>query len=181
MDERVRWTNIIHRVDATVTRTIEITPQLESFCRDYITVLAIHLDVVIRVRRKEYESAFNEVMDSLSSVGPALARRRNPFRFVVRIEDRQQLLTEIKLLAEAGGIPYNRLSPLNQFLVTIPPYLFYCLERYLQDDPDLQEEARRLMNTEGFHRYLQEELGYPISQRIGGAFRRFRIPWPKRR
>jgi len=181
LGEKIRWTSTIQRIDATVARAIEITPQLESFCKDYITVLVIHLDVVIRVRRKEYESAFNEVMDSLSRVSPALAGRRNPFRFVVGIEDRQQLLTEIKLLAEAGGIPYNRLSPLNQFLVTIPPYLFYCLEKYLQDDPDLQEEARRLMNTEGFRRYLQEELGYPISQRIGGAFRRFRLPWLKRR
>ena len=181
MDQRIRWTNIIQRIDAKMTRTIEITPELESFCRDYITVLAIHLDVVIRIRRKEHESAFNAVMDSLSSVGPALARKRNPFQFAVRIEDRQQLLTETKLLAEAGGIPYNRLAPLNQFLVTIPAYLFYCLENYLQDAPDLQEEARRLMNTEGFRRYLQEELGYPISQRIGGAFRTFRIPWFKKR
>ena len=80
------------------------------------------------------------------------------------------MLAEIKRYADEAGIPYNKLSPLNQFIVTIPPYVFYCLEKYLLDDPDLLEEARRLMNTKGFPRYLQEELGYPISQRIKGAF-----------
>jgi len=34
----------------------------------------------------------------------------------------------------------------------------------------LREEARHLMNAKSFPRYLQENLGYPISQTIKGAF-----------
>lgn len=97
---------------------------------------------------------------------------RDPFQFGVPRRDRPKMLAEMKHYAEVGGIPYNRLSPINQFMVTIPPYVFYCLEKYLSDEPELKEEARRLMATRGFPRYLQENLGYPISQTIKGAFRR---------
>lgn len=146
-----------------------ISPQLESFCRDYITALGIALDVAIRVGRREYEAGFNDAMYVLSQGGPGL-HGRNPFRFGVHEDDRPRMLAEIKRYADEAGIPYNKASPLNQFIVTIPPYVFYCLEKYLLDEPDLREEARRLITTKGFPRYLQEELGYPISQRIKGAF-----------
>ncbi len=151
---------------------IEISKQLESFCSDYITALGEALDIAIRVNHKEYEAAFNLAMDGLSR-GPVdlgLYSRRNPFQFGVLKEDRPRMLAEIKLLAESGGIPYNKMSPINQFFVTIQPYVFYCLEKYLPNDPGLREEARRLMNTRGFPRYLQENYGYPISQTIKGAF-----------
>jgi hypothetical protein len=81
-----------------------------------------------------------------------------------------KMLAEIKRCAEVTGIPYNRLSSLNQFMVAITPCVFYCLWKYLPDDTDLREEARRLMNISGFPHYLQKELGYPISQKIKGAF-----------
>ena len=61
--------------------------------------------------------------------------------------DRPQMLAEIKQYAEVAGIPYNKLSPINQFIVTIPPYVFYCLEKYLSNEPELKEEARRLIAT----------------------------------
>ena len=149
-------------------KRLDISRQLESFCSDHITALGEALDIAIRVRHEEYEAGFNEAMDMLS--GGPLHPGRNPFQFGVLKEDRPQMLAEIKRYAEAAGIPYNKLSPVNQFIVTIPPYVFYCLEKYLPDDPDLREEARRLMNTRGFPRYLQENLGYPISQTIKGAF-----------
>jgi len=159
-------------VSTAPVEAVDISPQLKSFCSDYITALGIALDVAIRVGHEEYEAGFDEAMYTLSKGGPGLLHGRNPFRFGVLEKDKPQMLTEIKRYANEAGIPYNKLSPLNQFIVTIPPYVFYCLEKYLSDDPDLQEEARRLMNTKGFPRYLQEELGYPISQRIKGAFRR---------
>lgn len=158
-------------VDAAPVETVDISPQLKSFCSDYITALGEALNIAITIGHEEYEAGFNSAMDLLSRgpVGLGL-HSRSPFRFGVLKEDRPQMLTKIKQLAELGGIPYNKLSPLNQFMVTIPPYVFYCLEKYLSDTPDLREEASRLMNTRGFPRYLQEKLGYPISQTIKGAF-----------
>ena len=140
--------------------------EIKQFCNDYITALGEALNVAIEYG-EEYEAAFNSAMDDLSKgpIGLGL-HSRNPFHFGVLKEDRQRMLAEVKRYAEVAGIPYNKLSPLNQFIVTIPPYVFYCLEKYLPDDPpDLREEARILMNTKGFPRYLQEELGYPISQK----------------
>jgi hypothetical protein len=167
---------------------VEVSWLLESFCKDYITALGIALDLAIRDRH-EYEAGFNATMDMLlGSNGVGKIPRGVP------PEDRPQMLADVKDYAKAAGIPYNKLSPLNQFMVTIPPYVFYCLENYLLlwttmpplrvkmgppstpikftpiNASGLQEEARRLMNTKGFPRYLQEELGYPISQEIKGAF-----------
>ena len=165
---------------------LDISPQLESFCRDYITALGEALDTAIRVHRKEYEAGFNEAMDLLCSgiVVPGLGLRRmsqfefttrmemqdNPFQLGIPKKDRPPILAEIELLAELGGILYNKMSPLNQFIVTIQPYVYYCLEKYLPNDPGLQEEAKRLMKTDSFPRYLTENLGYTISQKIKGAF-----------
>jgi hypothetical protein len=162
-------TSPTQRVSATPVEDVQISKQLELFCRDYITALGHALDIAIRVVREEYDAGFNLAMDGLSRgpVGLGL-NSRNPFQFGVLKEDR--ILAEIKLLAEAGGIPYNKMSPLNQFIVTIQPYIYYCLEKYLPNDPGLREEAKRLMNTNGFQHYLTKNLGYPISQTIKGAF-----------
>jgi len=159
------------KVGTTSVEALDISPQLESFCRDYVTALAEALDTAIRVGHEEYEAGFNLAMDLLSRGGTSI-HGRNPFQFGVSEEDRPQVLAEVKRYAaeSTAGIPYDRASPLNQFFVTIPPYIFYCLEKYLPDDSGLREEARRLMNTRGFPRYLQEDLGYPISQKIKGAF-----------
>ena len=134
---------------------VEISSQLESFCRDYIIALGEALNIAIRVGHEEYEAGFNSAMDLLSKgpIGLGL-HSRNPFRFGVPRKDRPQMLAEIKHYAEVGGIPYNKLCPIKQFMVTIPPYVFYCLEKYLSDEPELKEEARRLIATRGFPRYL---------------------------
>jgi len=157
-------------LESTEIEVIEISLQLESFCRDYITALGQALDVAIRIHRKEYEAGFNDAMDMLHN-GCSIPGTAFLFGPVTK-KDRPQMLVEIKRYAEEGGIPYNKLSPLNQFFVTIPPYIFYCLNKYLPNEPSLKEEARRLMTTRGFPRHLQEDLGYPISQKIRGAFRR---------
>ena len=155
--------------DIAPVETVELSKQLESFCSDYITALGRALDIAIRVGHQEYEAGFNSALDILSK-GPAGLNSRNPFRFGVPQTDRPKVLSEIKRYAEVSGIPYNKLSPLNQFIVAIPPYIFYCLEKYLPNDPGLREEARLLMNTRGFPRYLQENWGIPISRTIKRAF-----------
>ena len=149
---------------------VDISPQLESFCSDYISRLGQALDFAIRVQHDEHEAAFNEAMELLSGPVDLGLHGRNPFRFGVLKADRPKMLSEIKLLAELGGIPYNKMSPINQFFVTIQPYVYYFLEKYLPNDPGLREEAKRLMKTDSFPPYLIEKLGYPISQKIKGAF-----------
>lgn len=156
-------------IGAVPVEAADISSQLKSFCSDYITALGKALDIVIRVRHKEYEAGYNEAMDILSREF-FLVPGRNPFQFGVSKEDRPKMLAEVKQYAEVAGIPYNKLSPINQFFVTIPPYVFYCLEKYLSGEPDLREEARCLMDMSGFPRYLQKDLGYPVSQTIRGAF-----------
>lgn len=158
-------------VGATPMESVNISPKLKSFCSDYITALGEALNMAIKIGHEEYEVGFNSAMDLLSRgpVGLGL-HSRNPFQFGVLKADRPKVLSEIKWYAKVAGIPYNKLSPLNQFMATIPPYVFYCLEKYLSDAPGLREEASRLMNTGDFPRYLQERLGYPISQTIKGAF-----------
>ncbi len=155
--------------------TVEISLELKSFCNDYITALGEALNISIMVHRKEYEAGFNDVMDQLSN-GWSISGGTAWFFTAVSRKDRPQMLSEIKQYAEISGISYNKLSPINQFFVTIPPYIYYCLKKYLPDEPSLKEEAIQLMNTKGFPRYLQEDLGYPISQKIKGAFRMLRTP-----
>ena len=155
---------------AVAVEAADISWQLQSFCSDCITALGIALDIAIRDRH-EYEAGFNEAIDMLSETSvPGEVPKGVPK------EDRPQMLAEVKRYAEVAGVPYNKLSPVNQFIVTIPPYVFYCLEKYLPDDSDLRQEARRLINTWGFPRYLQEDLGYPISQTIKGAFWTPKVP-----
>lgn len=147
----------------------DISWQLESFCERCIINLGTALDIEIR-DRNEYETGLNMALDTISEMRTPDAIGGVPQK------DRPQMLAEVKRYAEAAGIPYNKLSPLNQLIVAIPPYVFYCLEKYLPDEPELREEARRLMNTRGFPRYLQENLGCSISQTIGGAFCRPKVP-----
>ena len=64
---------------------------------------------------------------------------------------------------------YNKLSPLNQFLLTIPGYVFYCLKTELPQNKELFNEAVILMEHPSFPRYLQETIGVPVSQEIKGA------------
>ncbi len=125
-------------VDTDTVEGADISPELKAFCIDYIIALGHALDIAIRVGHEEYEAGFNSAMDLLSRgpVGLGL-HSRNPFRFGVLKADRPKVLSEIKWYAEVAGIPYNKLSPLNQFMVTIPPYVFYCLEKYLPESPRL--------------------------------------------
>jgi len=112
-------------VGAVPVEGADIPWQLELFCTDYITALGEALDIAIRIGHKEYEAGFKEATDALSN-GWLGVPGRNPFQLGVLKEDRPQMLAEIKLLAELGGIPYNKLSPLNQFIVTIQPNVSSC-------------------------------------------------------
>jgi hypothetical protein len=146
-----------------------MSEELESFCISCVSSLAAALDVAIRVRGKEYEAGFNLALDLISK--HPMGSAGDSLRFYgIPNKDRPEVFAEIIRDSELGSIPYNKLSPLNQLFVTIPSYVFYCLNHYLPRNRTLQDEAKRLMNTPGFPRYLQEQLGVPIAREINGAF-----------
>jgi len=131
---------------------MKISEKLQSFCYDYLYELGNAFNYSLSAGF-EYEDGFNRVMDILN----------------VPEGERGNILSGVFRFSNEAGIPYYKLSPLNQFIVTIPPYILYCLKNRLPDDTKLKEEAIQLMNDIHFVRYLQKELGVKISQEIKGA------------
>lgn len=131
---------------------MKISEKLQSFCYDCLYELGNAFNYSLSAGF-EYEDGFNRVMDILD----------------VPEGERGNILSGVFRFSDEAGIPYYKLSPLNQFIVTIPPYILYCLKNRLPDDMKLKEEAIQLMNDVHFVRYLQEELGVKISQKIKGA------------
>ncbi len=129
-----------------------ISERLKSFCYDSVYELASAFNTVL-LAGKEYEIGFNEVMSILC----------------VQTAERKVIWSGALVCAEMACIPYHTLSPLNQFIVTIYPYVRYCLENKLPDDKTLREEADTLLNDGAFPRYVQEQLGVKISQEVKGA------------
>lgn len=131
---------------------MEISGKLQSFCHDCLCELGNAFNYSLSVGL-EYEDGFSRIMEILN----------------VPEGERGNILSGVFRFSDEAGIPYHKLSPLNQFIVTIPPYILYCLKNTLPDDTKLKEEAIQLMNDVHFVRYLQEELGVKISQEIKGA------------
>jgi hypothetical protein len=138
---------------------MEISEELRSFCYDRIYELASTFNSTLSAGL-EYEDGFNIVMDSL----------------VVPEKEKKNILSEAFYLSKVAGIPYHKLSPVNQFMVAVPPYVCYCLENKLPDNRGLKEEATILKDDPTFYRYLQEQLGMKISQEIKGALWRPKVP-----
>ena len=130
---------------------MEISKDLHKICWDCVYELAVSFNKTLS-RGIEYEACFETVMDMLS-VPPG---------------ERPAILSAT-LAPNIEGIPYHKLSPLNQFITTIPGYVFYYLENRLPDNEDLSNEAATLMKNPGFPRYLEEAIGLPVSQEVKGA------------
>lgn len=131
---------------------MEISEELRSFCYDCIYELANAFNSTLSAGL-EYEDGFNVIMD----------------RLAVSEGEKRNILSGVFYSSEVAGIPYHKLSPVNQFIVTIPSYIFYCLENKLPNDARLKEEAIILKDDPTFPRYLQEQLGVKISEEIKGA------------
>ena len=138
---------------------MEISEELRSFCYDRIYELASAFNSTLSAGL-EYEDGFNIVMDSL----------------VVPEKEKKNILFEAFYFSKVAGIPYHKLSPVNQFMVAVPPYVCYCLENKLPGNRRLKEEATTLKDDPTFYRYLQEQLGMKISQEIKGALWRPKLP-----
>ena len=143
---------------------IEISRDLYKICRSYIYKLAVSFNKTLS-SGIEYEACFEIVMELLS----------------VPPEERPAIFLTT-MTPNIEGIPYRKLSPLNQFIATIPGYVFYCLENKLPDNKDLLGEAATLMKNPSFPRYLQEAIGIPVSQEVKGALWRPNVfGWVRKR
>ena len=146
---------------------IEISKDLYEFCRSCIYELAVSFNKTLSMGI-EYEPCFEMVMDMLSVTSE---QRKAIFEATLEVTT-----FNIKY------IPYHKLSPLNQFITTIPGYVFYCLQNKLPDNEDLFNEAASLMENPAFPRYLEETIGLPVSQEVKGALWRPNIlEWFRKR
>lgn len=131
---------------------MDISEELSKFCYDSIYELANVYNSTLSAGL-EYEEGFNRVTDMLS----------------VPKKAKEDIFLEVLYCSKVAGIPYHKLSPVNQFIVTIPPYVLYCIKNKLPDDSRLKEEAAILEDNGSFYRYLQEQIGARIAQEIKGA------------
>lgn len=152
LEEFIRGNPILIRDRAIKKDKIEISKDLYKFCRNCVYKLAVSINKTL-LRGIEYEACFEMVMDML----------------LVPSEERTAIFEDITIATISNNIPYHKLSPLNQFIVTIPGYVFYCLKTELHHSKDLFNEAVILMQHPSFPRYLQVTIGVPISKEIKGA------------
>jgi hypothetical protein len=132
---------------------MDISEGLKKFCYDSIHELAEAYDLTLSHGR-EYERGFNMVMDMLS----------------VPQKAKEDMFLQAQSFSKVGGIPYHKLSPVNQFMVSISPYVLYCIENKLKAGSSLKQEATTLQfeDEEGFYHYL-DKTGMSIAQKIKGA------------
>ncbi len=134
---------------------MKISEELKNFCYDSIYDLANAYNSTLSAEL-EYEEGFNRVIDILG----------------IPQKDKEGIFSQILYCSRVAGIPYHKLSPINQFIVSIPPYVLYCIENKLKNDSDLKQEATTLTDNGCFYRYLQEKIGISIAQEIKGALRK---------
>lgn len=131
-----------------------MSDRMKQFCYKQIHELGNAFNHVL-LQGIEYEEAFDIVMRSLGVIDTK----------------RKDLIYQTLIISNMGSIPYKELSPLNQFIVSIPPYVYYCLQHKLPDDESLRQEAQSILyeNSLVLPSYLQKEIGFKVSQKIGGA------------
>lgn len=132
------------------TKIDKIPEEIQSYCYKCIFKLATEFNKVLSAGY-EYINGFEMVMDSLS----------------VPKQEREKILKAAIENAESSGIDYYNLSPVNQYLVTVLPYVYYCL----QTNPPLSLttfEIKRFLDNEEFSQYIHK-LGIEVSQKVKGA------------
>lgn len=137
-----------------LSREITMSQDLYKFCWDSIHMLAVSFNDNL-LKGIEYEACFERVMA----------------RLVVLHEEKEEIFSNIIEITDLNpdGIPYHKLSPVNQFMVTIPGYVFYRLRNTKFNNEALFNEATSLMQHPGFAQYLQKEIGAPITKKVKGA------------
>ena len=129
---------------------MELSEELKCYCYDHIHKLAKVYEAAL-TSRMEYETGFSYVMNSLN----------------IPRSEQEKMLSTIQYSSEMQGIPYHRLSPANQFIMSVSPYIWYCLETH-PPRTMTPEEVDRITNDIEFTRYI-DQLAKKISQQVKGA------------
>ena len=127
-----------------------LSKELERYCYDHIHKLAIVYEAAL-TSRMENEVGFFHVMDALN----------------VPRSEQEKMLSTIQYSSEMQSIPYHKLSPVNQFIMAVSPYIWYCLETH-PPGTMTPEEVDRITNDIEFTRYINQ-LAKKISQQVKGA------------
>lgn len=90
---------------------MNISEELKNFCYDSIYELANAYNFTLSAGL-EYEKGFNQVADMLG----------------ISQKAKEDMFSKILYFSKLAGIPYHKLSPINQFIVSIPPYVLYCIK-----------------------------------------------------
>lgn len=123
--------------------------EIDEFCRAHTIRLASALEEVIW-SGVEYEPALRVAMQRLEVSGDFVP----------------VLLAQANACAASAGIPYDRLSPLNQFIVALPGYLaLRAAQAYAEDSP----EMKQFEELDG--RFVQERYGMEAAGAVKGALR----------
>jgi len=129
---------------------MNISSELQSYCYNLINELARVFNTVL-TSGFEYELGFDKVMSILG----------------VPDKPRSAILWTSKHHADISGIPYKKLSPVNQFLITALPYIWYCLINKPPADLD-KEKVHELLNSDEFGDFIRR-LSEKVSQEVKGA------------
>ena len=134
---------------------MKMSRELHDFCRKCIYELAVNYNENL-LNRIEYEECFENVMRSLN----------------VPSTEKAMIFENILSVTNYRHIPFRQLSPINQYMVAIPGYVFYRLKSGLAGNEQLRKEAKALMEDPDFPAYLQKVIGLSVSKEIKGAFQR---------
>jgi len=124
--------------------------ELKDYCYKQAYELAKIYEVTLS-SRMEYERGFFYVMNALN----------------VPHNEQEKMLSTIKYNAEFQGIPYHKLSPVNQYIMTVLPYILYCVEIHPPENIT-PNEINRLLHRAEFSHYI-DKLAKDISQQVKGA------------
>jgi hypothetical protein len=129
---------------------MEFTEDLKSYCYKNILDLANTYNRAF-LSRMDYEAAFFFVMGSL------------------KVPEKRQLemLDFIMEQSQMQGIPYHKLSPVNQFMMATTPYIWYCLESNPPSNYS-QEELNKISESMEFTLSIGD-LAKMVSQQVKGA------------
>jgi hypothetical protein len=133
---------------------VYMSREMHSFCCKHALELAEAYNSALHAGLEEM-AAFNPIMDNLG----------------VPRSQQEDLLLQTMVFKDLAGLAKHRLSPMNQFLTALVPYLAWCFQNRLAANSPLCDEAARLVEDPCFPRYVGKEIGWRVSQKVGGALR----------
>ena len=133
---------------------VQMSQEMYSFCYEHALELAEAYNSALHAGLEEV-AAFNPVMDDLC----------------VPRSQQERLFLQTMAFKDFAGLTNQRLSPVNQFMTALVPYIAWCFRNRLPTNSPLRDEAAKLLEDARFPQYLGKEIGWKASQEIRGALR----------